>query len=279
MKKKKKILVTGGSGMLAYDFFKYQKENFEIILLWLEDCDITNFASILQNIALYNPDVLLNCAAHTAVDDAENIDKKANYDINALGVYFLARATSAFGVDFITISTDYVFDGKNPNGYTISDEPNPINNYGMAKYLGEKLALDANPETKIIRTSWLYGGEILQNSSEKYPNTEKWIYKNFVNTMLFLSSKYSEIKVVDDQFGRPTDCRDLSEFIAKIINDEEDYENFFHFSSPCERFSLTWADFAEKIFEKYQKNIRVIRVSSEEYSATAERPKYSVLLS
>lgn len=135
MTKKKKILVTGGSGMLAYDFYKYQKENFEIILLSSEDCDITSFESILQNIALYNPDIILNCAAYTAVDDAEDIGAKENYEINTLGVYFLAKATSVFGLDFITISTDYVFDGENLNGYKISDEPNPINAYGMAKYL------------------------------------------------------------------------------------------------------------------------------------------------
>lgn len=173
MIKKKKILITGGSGMLAYDFYKYQNENFEIILLDKKTCNITSFESILQNIALYEPDVVLNCAAYTAVDDAEDIGAKENYEVNALGVYLLAKATSTFGVDFITISTDYVFDGENPNGYNISDIPNPINAYGMAKYLGEKLALDANPNTKIIRTSWLYGGEILQNPDENYPNKEK----------------------------------------------------------------------------------------------------------
>lgn len=97
--------------------------------------------------------------------------------------------------------------------------------------------------------------------------------------MLFLSSKYDEVKVVDDQFGRPTNCRDLSEFIAQIINHEENYESIFHFSSPCEEFSLTWADFAEKIFAKYQKDTRVIRVSSEDYVTKAKRPKCSVLIS
>lgn len=93
---KKKILVTGGDGMLAYDFFKYQKENFEIILLGRNDCDVTSFESILQAISLHEPDVILNTAAYTAVDDAEDIGAKKNYEVNALGPYYLAKAASVF---------------------------------------------------------------------------------------------------------------------------------------------------------------------------------------
>ncbi len=275
---KKKVLVTGGAGMLAYDFYKYQKEKFEIILVDKNECDITSFESILQCIAFYNPDILLNCAAYTAVDDAESEGAKRNYDINVLGVYFLAKATVAFGVEFITISTDYVFDGKNPHGYIPTDIPNPINSYGMAKYLGEKLALDANPHTKIIRTGWLYGGEIWQKSSQKYPDTKNGIFKNFVNTMLFLSETNNEIRVIDDQFGRPTNCKDLSEFILQLIDSKDNHENIFHFSSACEEFSLSWADFAEKIFEKYHKNTYVKRISTSDYKTPARRPQFSILL-
>ena len=98
--------------MLAYDFIRTQKDRFDIISVDREECDITSFESILQCIALYEPDILLNCAAYTAVDDAEDIGAKMNYEINTLGVYNLAKATSVFGVEFITISTDYVFDGQ-----------------------------------------------------------------------------------------------------------------------------------------------------------------------
>lgn len=266
--------------MLAYDFYKFQKENFEIILLRRKDCDVTSFESILQAVSLHEPDVILNAAAYTAVDDAEDIGAKKNYEVNVLGPYYLAKAASAFWVDFITISTDYVFDWKNSHGYLPSDEPNPLNAYGMAKYLGEKLALDVNPDVKIIRTSWLYGGEIIPENAEKYPDIERWIYKNFVNTMLRLSEKMQEVSVVADQSGRPTDCKDLSAFIAKIIQNPEEFEgqNIFHFSSPTEKFSLTWSDFAEEIFAKYQKNITVKRITSADFPTKAKRPKYSILI-
>lgn len=130
-----KILITGASGMLAHDFITTQSGQFEIIALGQDECDITDFAQTLNAISLHNPDLLLNCAAYTAVDDAEDIGQKLNYDINTLGTYNLARATAAFGIDFITISTDYVFDGEKIGGYLPSDIPNPLNAYGMAKYL------------------------------------------------------------------------------------------------------------------------------------------------
>lgn len=144
--------------MLAYDFFRTQKEKYDIVLVDRDECDITSFESVMQCIALHGPDVLLNCAAYTAVDDAEDIGMKKCFDVNALGVKNLAKATSVFGVDFITISTDYVFDGKKSEGYLPTDECNPIGVYGMSKYLGERLALDENPRTMVVRTSWLYGG-------------------------------------------------------------------------------------------------------------------------
>lgn len=150
----------------------------------------------------------------------------------------------------------------------------------MAKYLGEKLALDVNPGVIIIRTSWLYGGEIIPENAEKYPDAKQGIYKNFVNTMLRLSEKMNEVSVVADQSGRPTDCKDLSGFIANIIDNPEEFEDqqIFHFSSPLDKFSITWADFAEEIFAKYQKNITVKRISSDDFASKAKRPKYSILL-
>lgn len=277
MSPKKKILVTGGKGMLAYDFSRSQKDKYDIILVDREECDVTSFESVMQCIAKYEPDLLLNCAAYTAVDDAEDIGMKMNYDVNTLGVYNLAKGTSVFGVEFITISTDYVFDGKNPHGYRPTDPCNPIGAYGMAKYLGEKLALDVNPRTVVIRTSWLYGGEVY--NGWEYPDIKNGVYKNFVNTMLRLSETRDEIKVVDDQHGRPTSCLDLSEYIASHIDMWEDIEGgIFHFSSPRAEFAITWADFAEEIFEKYGKKTKVMRCASSEYPTKAQRPEWSVLL-
>ena len=235
---KEKILITGGNGMLAYDFIRTQHEKFEIIAVDRDVCDISSFESVMQCISLHEPDILLNCAAYTAVDDAEDIGMKACFDVNTLGVLNLAKATSVFWVEFITISTDYVFDGEKSEGYLTTDECNPIGVYGMSKYLGEKLAIGENSRTIIVRTSWLYGGEI-------------WVFKNFVNTMLKLSETRSELNVVNDQHGIPTSCVDLSFAIVDLIEntfDQDDSGGVFHFSSACEKRSITWADFAREIF-------------------------------
>jgi dTDP-4-dehydrorhamnose reductase len=213
---KKKVLITGGKGMLAYDFIRTQSEKFDIISVDRDECDITSFESVMQCISLNEPDILLNCAAYTAVDDAEDIGMKTCFDVNSLGVKNLAKATSVFGVDFITISTDYVFDGEKTEGYIPTDICNPIGAYGMSKYIGEKLSLEENPETIIVRTSWLYGGEIYTGDIP-----ENGVYKNFVNTMMKLSETRDELRVVSDQHGIPTNCRDLSEAIALIIQYRE----------------------------------------------------------
>jgi dTDP-4-dehydrorhamnose reductase len=261
---KKKVLVTGWKWMLAYDFYRMQKEKYEIILVDRDECDITSFESIMQCITFHEPDILLNCAAYTAVDDAENIGMKMCFDVNALGVKNLAKATSIFWVEFITISTDYVFDGKKSEGYLQSDECNPINTYGMSKYLGEKLALGENPRTIIVRTSWLYGGELYDGNPEK-----KWVFKNFVNTMLRLSETRNELKIVDDQYGIPTSCVDLSFAIAQLIEknfDQDEISNILHLSNTASEGSMSWADFA-----------REIDCSSSEYPTKAKRPSFSVL--
>ncbi len=267
---KKKILITGGHGMLAYDFIRTQKDKYDIIAVDRDGCNITSFESIIQCISLHEPDILLNCAAYTAVDEAEDIGIKTCYEVNTLGSYNLARATSAFWVDFITISTDYVFDGKKSEGYHPSDTCNPIGAYGMSKYLGEKLAIQENSQTIIVRTSWLYGGN-MQGSSN-------WVFKNFVNTMLRLSETRTELKVVNDQHGIPTSCVNLSFAISEVIENISEYDGqIFHFSNSCEKGSVTWADFAREIFRIVWKNISVIDCLSSEYPTKAKRPSFSIL--
>ncbi len=268
MKVNKKILITGGKGMLAYDFVRTQREKYDIIAVDREECDITSFESVMQCIALHSPDILLNCAAYTAVDDAEDIGMKTCFDVNTLGVLHLAKATSVFGIEFITISTDYVFNWLKETGYLPADECNPIGVYGMSKYLGEKLAIDENPRTMIVRTSWLYGGEI-------------WMFQNFVNTMLRLSETRSELKVVNDQHGIPTSCVDLSFAIAELIErtfDQDEIGGIFHLSNTCEQGNITWADFARSIFQISDRETRVIDCTSSQYPTKAKRPQWSILL-
>lgn len=258
--------------MLAYDFFRTQKEKYEIILVDRSECDVASFESIMQCIAMYEPDVLLNCAAYTAVDDAEDIGMKVCFDVNTLGVKNLAKATSVFGVEFITISTDYVFDGTKSEWYLPTDICNPIWVYGMSKYLGERLAIDENHRTIIVRTSWLYGGNPYWAS--------EWVYKNFVNTMLRFSETRDDLNVVSDQHGIPTSCVDLSIALSEVIDHIEDREyagKIFHFSNSCDQSSVTWAEFASDIFSLAKKNTRVTLCSSHEYPTKAKRPEYSIL--
>jgi dTDP-4-dehydrorhamnose reductase len=309
-KRRLKILVTWWKWMLAYDFSRTQKDKYDIILVDREECDITSFESVMQSIAIHQPDVLLNCAAYTAVDDAEDIGMKICFDVNTLGVKNLAKATSVFGVEFITISTDYVFDGNKSEWYLPTDECNPINIYGMSKYLGEKLALDENPRTIIVRTSWLYGWEVWgmryevldQNQEPRTKNQEprtknqeprtknqEPVFKNFVNTMLRLSETRSELRVVADQHGIPTSCIDLSFALAEIIDCLEAREyagHIFHLSNSCSEstkndirktHSVTWADFAREIFVLTGRDIRVTDCTSDEYPTKARRPEWSVL--
>lgn len=282
MTSKKKILLTGGNGMLAYDFIRTGWEKFDIVAVDREECDITSFESVIQCLALHEPDILLNCAAYTTVDDAENIGMKVCYEVNALGAHNLARATSAFGTEFITISTDYVFDGEKSEGYFPSDACNPIGAYGMSKYLGEKLALSENPRTIIVRTSWLYWWElwIINDKLWMQEQRKAWVFKNFVNTMLRLSESKSELRVVSDQHWTPTSCVDLSQALVEVIEniEEREYEGkIFHFSNSCREGSVTWADFAREIFQLTWKDTNVIGCNSSEYPTKAKRPSWSIL--
>lgn len=260
----KKILLTWLKWMLASDFIKYCRNDFEIIWFDREYLDITNIENIKKTISEIKPDIVLNCAAYTAVDDAEDIWKLKNFEINTLWVYNLAKVTNEFGIYLITISTDYVFDWAKKEGYNENDICNPINEYGMSKYLGEKLALEENKNSIIIRTSWLYG----------------WgkNFKNFVNTMMKLSETRGEVKIVHNQFWLPTYTKDLSLAIEKVILSIEKYKwNTLHFSNSWEK-AISWFDFASKIFKLSWKEINVIPCSSQDFSTKAKRPAYSLMV-
>lgn len=260
-----KILVTGSSGMLAHDLIPILKEKYDVV--WydrnlLDICDIKAVKSIFEKEKI---DIVINCAAYTNVENAEDEWMLLNYQVNALWVYNIGKVCAELGVDCIHISTDYVFDGTRKEWYTPHDKPNPINQYGMAKYLWEELLKQECKNAIIVRTSWLYGGG--KN------------YKNFVNTMIKLTESKKELKIVGDQFGAPTYTKDLSKWILEIIENINNYRSkIFHLSNETKDWWISWFDFASEIFRIFWKDIVVQKCNSEEFPTKAVRPKFSKLV-
>lgn len=259
----KKILITWANWMLASDFIKIWKKNYEIFAYDKANLDITNFDHSEEIILKVKPDIVLNCAAYTKVDDGEDIWMKDNFDVNTFWVYNLAKITKKYSIDFITISTDYVFSWEKVGWYDEFDICNPINNYWMSKYLWEKFALNENDNSIIIRTSWLFWW---------------WIeFKNFVNTMLKLSKTNSELKIVNDQYWIPTYTTDLSNAILNVILNINNYRwKIFHFSNTSNK-PITWFEFACEIFKISWININLIPCYSDWFKTKAKRPKNSYI--
>ena len=256
----KKILIIGGNGQLGNCLNKLSSEytlDYEFHFTDYDTLDITNQKQINEYFSEYEPHYCINVSAYTAVDLAEQEKEKA-FAINAEGVKHLAEACAEKGIDLIHISTDYVFDGDTNIPYSEDDFTNPLSVYGASKLEGENLALENNPKTIIIRTSWLY--------SE--------FGKNFVKTMLNLFSTKDELNVVADQFGQPTNANNLAEAIMKIISTEEKEYGIFHFSNYSE---TTWFDFAKKIAELSKSKIKINPISTEQYPTPAKRPMRSTM--
>jgi len=261
-----KILVTGKNGQLGRSI-QNLISNFnchEFILVGREELDLSSSEGISKYFGTHSYfDVIVNCAAYTAVDRAEDETDLAD-KINHQAVKKLAEFANSKNAKFIHISTDYVFDGKNESLYLESDNPNPINVYGKTKLLGEKTVLETMPNNAlIIRTSWIYS---------EFGN-------NFVKTMLKLGYEKNEINVVSDQIGSPTYAIDLARAILHIIsNDNFSKKSFpteiFHFSNMGE---TSWSDFAKEIFKVSNLNCKVTPIDSEQYPTPAIRPQNTTL--
>lgn len=255
----KKILVTGANGQLGQCLQKIssQFEEFEFIFTDSETLDITNKEEVNDFFWQNAPDFCINAAAYTAVDLAETDIEKA-FLVNADGAENLAEACAENNAQFIHVSTDYVFDGENNLAYTEEDFTNPLGVYGASKLAGDELALEVNPCSVILRTSWVY--------SE--------FGKNFVKTMLNLFATKDELNIVADQFGQPTNANDLAEAIMKIIKSEKITPGIFNFSNLGR---ISWFDFAEKIAELSDAKIKLNAIETSQYPTPAKRPKNSVL--
>lgn len=255
----KKILVTGANGQLGQCLQKIssQFEEFEFIFTDSETLDITNKEEVNDFFWQNAPDFCINAAAYTAVDLAETEVEKA-FLVNADGTENLAEACAENNAQFIHVSTDYVFDGENNLAYAEEDFTNPLGVYGASKLAGDELALEVNPCSVILRTSWVY--------SE--------FGKNFVKTMLSLFATKEELNIVADQFGQPTNANDLAEAIMKIIKSEKIIPGIFNFSNLGR---ISWFDFAEKIAELSDTKIKLNAIETSQYPTPAKRPKNSVL--
>ena len=251
----KKILVTGCNGQLGKAIQKeYESEAVELILTDVADLDITDNAQVLQFVREHKPQVIMNCAAHTAVDLCEEQWNLA-YRINAIGPRNLAIAATQTGAKLMHISTDYVFSGDGDHPYTEFDPVGPNSAYGKTKLEGERFVQQFAKNYFIIRTAWLYGDG-----------------KNFVKTMLKLSETRDNVSVVKDQFGSPTSAAEL----AKMMHHLEPTENYGLFHGTCEG-SCSWADFADEIFRLAGLPTKVKHITTEEYGSATRRPAYSVL--
>lgn len=251
----KKILVTGCNGQLGKAIQKeYESEAVELILTDVADLDITDNAQVLQFVREHKPQVIMNCAAHTAVDLCEEQWDLA-YRINAIGPRNLAIAATQTGAKLMHISTDYVFSGDGDHPYTEFDPVGPTSAYGKTKLEGERFVQQFAKNYFIIRTAWLYGDG-----------------KNFVKTMLKLSETRDNVSVVKDQFGSPTSAAEL----AKMMHHLEPTENYGLFHGTCEG-SCSWADFADEIFRLAGLSTKVNHITTEEYGSATRRPAYSVL--
>lgn len=252
-----KILITGANGQLGLELqvqLGQEPNKYKVIPTDYEGLDITNLNQVKAELLLDKPDVVINCAAHTAVDKCEE-DIENAYKINAIGPKNLAIACDMIGAKLVQVSTDYVFSGEVPGARREDDVTGPQSIYGTSKLLGEEYVKTFCKKHFIVRTAWLYGEG-----------------NNFVRTMLKLAETNKEVNVVGDQFGCPTSTVDLAKAIIDLMQTE--YYGTFH--GTCEG-ECSWYDFACKIFELKGIDIKVNKVTSEEFVRPAKRPKYSVL--
>jgi len=252
-----KILITGANGQLGLELqeqLRHDANTYQVIPTDYTSLDITNFNQVKAELLLKRPDVVINCAAHTAVDKCEE-DIENAYKINAIGPKNLAIACDEIGAKFVQVSTDYVFSGEVPGARREDDITGPQSIYGTSKLLGEEYVKTFCKKHFIIRTAWLYGEG-----------------NNFVRTMLKLAENNKELNVVGDQFGSPTSTKDLAKAIIELMQTE--YYGTFH--GTCEG-ECSWYDFACKIFELRGIDIKVNKVTSQEFVRPAKRPTYSVL--
>ena len=245
------ILVTGITGQLGFDVVKeLERRGVEVIGTTRNELSLTTEAGAKDFILEQKPEVVIHCAAYTAVDKAESESELA-LTINGFGTRWVAEACREVGAKMIYVSTDYVFGGDGRTPYEVHDEKKPVNMYGYSKLLGENSVSTILERHFIVRVSWVFGIN----------------GKNFVKTMLRLAETKDKLRVVNDQIGSPTYTVDL----ARLLADMAATEKFGTYHASNEGF-CSWADFAKEIFEQAGLNVEVEGIPTIEYPTPARRP-------
>lgn len=251
-----KVLVTGATGQLGTDVVKsLTAQNIETYGLSHTELDITDKQNVRKVFEEIKPDVVIHCAAYTAVDLAEEQVEVCNR-INVEGTRNIVKACLDSNCKLVYVSTDYVFEGNGTKPWETTDRCMPLNVYGNSKLLGEQLVQETLTKYFIVRTAWAFGRS----------------GKNFVKTMLRLSETKQQISVVQDQIGSPTFTEDLAELIVEMI--QTDRYGIYHATNTG---YCSWYEFACEIFHQAKREITVLPISSEEYPSKAIRPKNSRL--
>ena len=262
-----KFLITGAKGQVGHCLTEQLMGKAEILAVDRDELDITDQSAVKKMVEFFKPDVIINAAAHTAVDRAE-AEVELSEMINVNGPQYLAEAANEIGAVILHISTDYVFDGTGASEYSEEDKPNPQGVYGRTKLAGEFAVQATNPKHIILRTAWVFGEH----------------GHNFVKTILRLAKERESLGIVGDQFGGPTYAGDIAKALIEMANQilagKENTFGIYHFTG---KPYVSWYEFAKAIFAEaeMQKIIErqplVNRIATSDYPTPAKRPTNSRL--
>lgn len=256
------VLVTGSGGQLAWELTRSKPEHVQVVALTSSELDITKSEQVHSVVSAHEPAIIINAAAYTAVDKAEE-EQESAYSVNATGAENLAKVAALKNIRLLHVSTDFVFDGTKVTPYTPQDKPNPLSVYGASKLKGDQLVLSAKPDSVIVRTAWVYSSH----------------GNNFVKTMLRLMAEKDELGIVCDQVGTPTYARNLASWLWAIVEKPE-VSGIFHWTDAG---VASWYDFAVAIQEislglgLLENEISIKPLPTSAYPTPAKRPPFSVL--
>ncbi|PKG37981.1 dTDP-4-dehydrorhamnose reductase [Psychromonas sp. Urea-02u-13] len=258
-----KVVITGKGGQLAWELEQLAPQHYEVICVGINELDITNESLVSEFIANTKPDLVINAAAYTAVDKAEE-DTEVAYAVNELGTKYLANACKGIDARILHVSTDFVFDGTSTIPYKTDSKPNPINVYGASKLAGDIALQEILPEASVIvRTAWVYSAN----------------GNNFVKSMLRLMQEKPQLGIIYDQVGTPTWAKGLAEWLWAVAKKPE-VTGFYHWTDAG---IASWYDFAIAIQELgiekglLKEAIPILPIPTSAYPTPAKRPAFSVI--